>query len=89
MLHFYIFVLVPSIFFYQRKSCRDYVIVFLTFLMALSICYLGAMTIMHNFSSLMTVDEENMFDELFRFPLGPIGYYALGILLAIFYFEYS
>ena len=38
---------------------------------------------------MMTVDEENMYDELFRFPLGPVGYYALGILLAIFYFEHS
>jgi len=44
---------------------------------------------MHEFSSMMTVDEESMYDELFRFPLGPVGYYALGILLAIFYFEYS
>jgi hypothetical protein len=51
--------------------------------------YLGLMTLFNEFSCLMTVDEENMYDELFRFPLGPVGYYALGILLAIFYFEHS
>jgi hypothetical protein len=47
------------------------------------------MTLWDNFSSMMTVDEESSFDELFRFPLGPVGYYALGILFSIFYFEYS
>ena len=30
-----------------------------------------------------------MFDELFRHPFGPVGYYALGILLSVFYFEYQ
>jgi hypothetical protein len=89
MLHFYILVLIPSIYFYQRKSCREYVIVFLCFLISLSISYLATMTYWHGYSSLMTVDEENMYDELFRFPLGPLGYYALGVLLAIFYFEYT
>jgi hypothetical protein len=89
MIHFYIIVLIPSVYYYQRKTCRDYVIVYLSFFIALSICYIGAMTYMYEFSSLMTTDEDNMYDELFRFPLGPIGYYAFGIMLAIFYFEYS
>ena len=62
---------------------------YLLFLILVSISYLGVMTYVYEFSSMMTVDEENMYDELFRFPLGPVGYYALGILLAIFYFEHS
>jgi|LauGreDrversion4_2_1035121.scaffolds.fasta_scaffold341637_2 hypothetical protein len=47
------------------------------------------MTVLNNFSTLLTVDIQNMFDELFRYPIGTIGYYSLGVLLAIFYFEYS
>jgi hypothetical protein len=38
---------------------------------------------------MLTIDADNMFDELFRYPFGPVGYYALGILFAIFYFEYT
>ena len=57
--------------------------------MVASISYLFVMTMMNEFSSMMTVDEESTYDELFRFPLGAVGYYAFGILLAIFYFEYS
>jgi hypothetical protein len=47
------------------------------------------MTVLNNFSTMLTVDIQNMFDELFRYPIGTIGYYSLGVLLAIFYFEYS
>jgi hypothetical protein len=47
------------------------------------------MTVLNDFSTMLTVDIQNMFDELFRYPIGTIGYYSLGVLLAIFYFEYS
>ncbi len=47
------------------------------------------MTIINNFSTLLTVDIHNMFDEIFRYPIGTVGYYSLGVLLAIFYFEFS
>jgi len=30
-----------------------------------------------------------MFNLIYRRPFGPAGYYALGALLSIFYFEYS
>jgi len=30
-----------------------------------------------------------MFNAIYRRPFGPVGFYALGILLSIFYFEYS
>jgi hypothetical protein len=89
LMQFYILVMVPAIYNYQRKRGRQSVIVYLLFLIAASMAYLGTMTGMNDFSTMMTVDEESTFDELFRFPLGPVGYYALGILLAIFYFEYS
>ena len=89
LIQFYIFVMIPCIYYYQRKQCRSYVLFYLVFLICISIIYLFSMTLWDNFSSMMTVDEESSFDELFRFPLGPVGYYALGILFSIFYFEYS
>ena len=30
-----------------------------------------------------------MFRVIYRRPFAPVGYYALGIMLAIFYFEYT
>ena len=38
---------------------------------------------------MLNVMDNNMFDYLFRAPFGPVGYYSLGIMLSIFYFEYS
>jgi hypothetical protein len=88
-MQFYIFVLIPSVFFYQKKHLRLRVIGYQFFLIILSISYLFTMTVMNNFSTLLTVDIQNMFDELFRYPIGTVGYYSFGVLLAIFYFEYS
>jgi len=48
-----------------------------------------AITDKKGLSTLLTIDDDKMFNELFRRPFGPAGYYALGILLSIFYFEYS
>ena len=47
------------------------------------------MTLLFDYSVLLTVDADNMFDELFRYPCAPIGYYAMGVMFAIFYFEYQ
>ena len=65
--------MIPAIYYYQRKHYRQYVIVYLLFLIFLSMTYLGVMTYVWEFSSMMTVDEESSFDELFRFPVGPVG----------------
>lgn len=81
--------MIPTIYYYQNRIMRRYVLGYLTFLIIGSMLYLGLMTYFNNFSTLFTVDQENMFDELFRCPFGPIGYYALGIMIAIFYFEFS
>jgi hypothetical protein len=29
------------------------------------------------------------FDALYRWPFGPVGYFAFGAMMAIFYYEYS
>ncbi len=55
-----------------------------------SIVYLMTMTALNNYSTLLTIFTPNaMFDPLYRRPFGPIGYYAFGAMLSIFYFEYS
>lgn len=81
--------MIPTIYYYQKRNMRRFVLFYLTFLIIGSMVYLGLMTYLNEFSTLLTVDKENMFDELFRYPFGPIGYYALGIMIAIFYFEFS
>lgn len=81
--------MIPTIYYYQNRIMRGRVLFYLGFLIVGSMLYLGVMTYVYNFSTLFTVDQENMFDELFRYPFGPIGYYALGIMIAIFYFEFS
>lgn len=86
---FYVLVLTPAVYFYQRRHRRRMVLWFLALLILESIAYLFFMTWKNEFSTMLTVDEENMFDELFRYPWGPVGYYAFGIMLAIFYFEYQ
>jgi hypothetical protein len=35
------------------------------------------------------IDTTKKFDYLYRMPFGPVGFYSLGILLSIFYFEYQ
>lgn len=81
--------MIPTIYYYQKRNMRRFVLFYLAFLIICSMVYLGLMTYLNEFSTLLTVDKENMFDELFRYPFGPIGYYALGIMIAIFYFEFS
>lgn len=88
-MQFYVFVLIPSVFFYQKKHLRMRVIGCQIVLILASITYIFTMTVVNNFSTLLTVDIQNMFDEIFRYPIGTIGYYSMGVLFAIFYFEYS
>ena len=38
---------------------------------------------------MLIITNNEMFNQLYRRPFGPVGYYALGIMLSIFYFEYS
>jgi hypothetical protein len=44
---------------------------------------------MNGYSTMFIIDNENKFDKLYRRPWAPSGFYALGILLSIFYYEYS
>lgn len=88
-LQFYALVMMPSIFFYHRRTARWLVLSYLSFLIIGSISYLFWVSYANDFSSMLTIKDNTMFDEVFRRPFGPVGFYALGILLSIFYFEYS
>ena len=54
-----------------------------------SITYLVVITINKNLPTMLNIDDNSMFNCLYRRPFGPAGYYSLGILFSIFYFEYS
>ena len=58
-------------------------------IVTISIAYVFYVTVTNDFSSMLTIKDYKMFNELYRRPFGPMGYYALGIMLSIFYFEYS
>jgi hypothetical protein len=87
-LQFYALVMMPSIYLYHNRN-RWFVLGYLTFLIAFSTVYIFYMCWSNGFSSMLNVSDNKMFDYIFRAPFGPVGYYALGILLSIFYFEYS
>ena len=86
---FYVLVMLPCIYYYHKKNKRWLVIGFLTFLILESIIYLMIITANNNFTTILVIDNNDMFNEIFRRPFGPVGYYAFGILLSIFYFEYT
>jgi len=79
--------MMPSIFLYLSRK-RALVLCYLIGLMVLSIGYVFSVCNFNDFSSILMIRNNNMFNELYRRPFGPMGYYALGILLSIFYFEY-
>ena len=43
----------------------------------------------YSFPSAVTIVTLDMFFVLYRRPFAPVGYYALGIMFSIFYFEYT
>ena len=88
-LQFYIFVMMPAINIYQRKSKRWLVLAYLVILIIFSMTYLFWITITGNYSSILVILDNKMFNAVYRRPFGPVGFYALGILISIFYFEYS
>ena len=65
------------------------VICFLLVIITASMLYLITVTERNKLSTLLTIDNDHMFNQVFKRPFGPAGYYALGILFSIFYFEYS
>jgi hypothetical protein len=80
--------MMPSIYLYQKKSYRKYVLIYNSFLILLSMFYLTIMTWENNYPTVFLIDSTKKFDILYRRPYGPVGFYSLGILLSIFYFEY-
>eukprot|EP00347_Sterkiella_histriomuscorum_P010014 403339018 len=87
-LQLYIFIMMPSIYFYQRKGKRLLVFIYLLSIMVLSSAYLIIVTVSYKLSTLLTIDDDSMFNLVFRRPFGPAGYFSMGILFSIFYFEY-
>lgn len=47
------------------------------------------MTVLEGFPAYLMFDYNNMFDTLIRRPFGPAGYYAFGMLMAFYYYEYQ
>jgi hypothetical protein len=88
-LQFYAIVMMPAISIYQRKSKRWLVITYLVLLILFSMTYLFWTSLSGKFSSILVIQDNKMFNEIYRRPFGPVGFYALGILLSIYYFEYS
>jgi uncharacterized protein with PQ loop repeat len=88
-LQFYTFIMMPSIYIYHKRNKRWLVLSFLTVLVIASMLYLFYVTMKHSFSCMLVISDDIMFDDLYRRPFGPVGFYALGILLSILYFEYS
>ena len=87
-LQFYALIMMPSIFMYLKRR-RWLVLSYLMSIVTISIAYVFWVTVTNDFSSMLTIIDYKMFNELYRRPFGPMGYYALGIMLSIFYFEYS
>ena len=81
--------MMPAIYLYQRKGRRMLVFTSLLLVIACSISYLVVITIRENLPTMLNIDDNNMFNYIYRRPFGPAGYYSLGILFSIFYFEYS
>jgi len=61
----------------------------LTLLIAGSFSYLFIFSLKYQYPAILTIKDNNMFDTIYRRPFAPVGFYSLGILLSIFYFEYS
>ncbi len=68
---------------------RWLVLTYLTCIMGVSVIYVFWMCQRHSFSAMITVSTNLMFNEIYRRPFGPMGYYAFGVYLSILYFEYS
>ncbi len=46
-------------------------------------------TLKYKLSTMITFENELIYNILIRRPFTPVGYYAFGIIIAIFYFEYT
>lgn len=65
------------------------VFAFLFIIILASMTYLILTTCFNGLSTLLFVETNAMFNILYRRPFGPMGYYAMGILGSIFYYEYT
>jgi hypothetical protein len=83
-------VLLPTLILYRKFNQRKAALIFLGLVILESVVYLITVTSVNNYSTMITLYSSNeMFNALYRRPFGPIGYFAFGALLSIFYYEYS
>lgn len=91
-LQFYILIMMPSVYLYlqgKTRFRRVLVLSYLSLIIACSVLYLFFVTMFNNFPSVINPNDNNMYNAIFRSPFASMGYYSLGIMLSIFYFEYS
>lgn len=88
-LQMYAFAMMPSIYYYLLKGQREVVLGVLTAIVFGSTTYIFLVVFMEDLSSMLQMSDSAMFNQLYRRPFGPLGYYALGIMFAIFYYEYQ
>ncbi|CDW90007.1 UNKNOWN [Stylonychia lemnae] len=88
-LQFYIFVLIPSVYMYQKKNMRKVVMVYLVLLVLLTCFFRLSITIDQGYSSIIIIEHNVMFNDLLKRPWSNVGFYACGIITCIFYYEYS
>jgi peptidoglycan/LPS O-acetylase OafA/YrhL len=69
-MQFYIFVMMPAIYFYQKRQMRRVVLGFLACLILSSILFLSITTYIYSFSTILTFDIKRMYDYIFRYPFG-------------------
>lgn len=88
-LQFYALILCPSLYFYMKRNSRTTIVIFLNLLILESMIYLFTVTMLNEYSSMLNFDVNQMYKDFYKRPFGTVGYYAMGILLSIYYFEYS
>ena len=76
----------PSIYLYTDVKKRRYTYLFLIIVILVSMTYVILITLLQRLSSMITFDDLNTFNSLYRRPFGPMGSYAFGIFLSLSYF---
>ena len=58
-------------------------------LITFSIVYLIVISAKNDLAAYIDLSSVDYFNRVYRRPFGPIGYYSLGIMASIFYYEYQ
>lgn len=88
-LQFYLVVLLPTIFVYQRDGGRVWSTIYPIVLITISIVYIITITWLFDYSTLFDIEGNQMPIKLVRRPFAPVGFYAMGVIASIYYYEYT